>query len=117
MLVGVEDFDGATVCVAPLEVIGYSYRHGHGIPQRHYFVKGDPRTHHLHMVEKDSHHWLMTVAFRDFLKEHPESARVYAEGKQRLATEYARDRAGYQREKDKIVESLLRLATQQRGGA
>jgi GrpB-like predicted nucleotidyltransferase (UPF0157 family) len=114
ILVGVEDFGEARVCVAPLERIGYCYRHEHGIPRRHYFVKGDPRTHHLHMVERDSHHWTMTVTFREILKRDSESARAYAEAKQLLAAKYSRDRESYQREKDKVVERLLALAGESR---
>jgi GrpB-like predicted nucleotidyltransferase (UPF0157 family) len=48
VLVGVAGFDEAVCALRPL---GYCYRGEHGIPRRHYFVKGDPRTHHLHMVE------------------------------------------------------------------
>jgi GrpB-like predicted nucleotidyltransferase (UPF0157 family) len=117
ILVGVEDFDEASVCVAALENIGYCYRHEYGIPRRHYFVKGDPRTHHLHMVERDSNHWTLTMAFRDFLNRDSESASAYAEAKRSLAATYSRDRRAYQREKDKVVERLLALAAESRGGA
>jgi GrpB-like predicted nucleotidyltransferase (UPF0157 family) len=117
ILVGVEDFDEASVCVAPLENIGYCYRHEYGIPRRHYFVKGDPRTHHLHMVERGSDHWTLTMAFRDFLNRDSESARAYAEAKRSLAATYSSDRGAYQREKDKVVERLLALAAGSRGGA
>jgi GrpB-like predicted nucleotidyltransferase (UPF0157 family) len=117
ILVGVEDFDEASVCVGPLERIGYCYRHEHGIPRRHYFVKGDPRTHHLHMVERDSHHWTTTVTFKEFLARDSESARAYAEAKRSLAAKYSRDREAYQREKDKVVERLLALAAESRRGA
>jgi len=117
ILVGVEDFDQASACVAPLESIGYCYRNEYGIPRRHYFVKGDPRTHHLHMVERGSNHWTMTISFRDFLNRDAGSARVYAEAKRSLAAKYLRDREAYQREKDKVVERLLALAAESRRGA
>lgn len=110
ILVGVGDFDEAAACVASLEQIGYCYRREYGIPRRHYFVKGDPRTHHMHMVERDSEHWRATVEFRDFLRGHPRAARVYAEAKSALAGTYSRNRGAYQREKDKVVQSLLQAA-------
>jgi GrpB-like predicted nucleotidyltransferase (UPF0157 family) len=110
ILVGVADFEEAKVCVAPLERAGYLFRNEHGIPRRHYFVKGEPRTHHLHMIERDSEHWRSTVGFRDLLKQNPESARAYADAKKTLAAIYARDRAAYQRDKDEVVERLLRAA-------
>jgi len=107
ILIGVEDFEGASVCIVPMEGIGYVYRGEYGIPHRHYFVKGDPRTHHVHMVEKDSENWRITVLFRDLLRSHPDVAREYAEAKVRLAEQYREDRASYQRAKDKVVEGIL----------
>mgnify|MGYP001095876825 CR=1 FL=1 len=49
--VAVESFEEATVCIQPVERLGYEYRGEYGIPRRHFFVKGDPRTHHIHMNE------------------------------------------------------------------
>ena len=90
-----------------MEGLGYDYRGENGIPRRHYFVKGDPRTHHVHMVEKDSRDWRITVVFRDFLKSHPEAADKYADAKMCLATKYAHDRGAYQQAKDEVVERIL----------
>jgi GrpB-like predicted nucleotidyltransferase (UPF0157 family) len=117
ILVGVEDFDDAATCVAPLEKIGYRYRHEHGIPRRHYFVRGDSRTHHLHMVEMGSGYWRSAVEFRDTLKSHPRSARIYAESKRALAAMYSRNKSAYQREKDRVVQSLLQTAAKLRADA
>lgn len=117
ILVGVEDFDHASVCVGLLENIGYCYRHEYGIPRRHYFVRGDPRTHHLHMVERGSDHWAITIAFRDLLNRDAESARAYADAKRSLAATYAHDRVAYQRAKDKVVERLLALTGESWRGA
>ena len=107
ILVGVRDFDEARVCVVPLIDIGYSYRGENGIPRRHYFVKGDPRTHHVHMVEAQSDDWKVTLRFRDLLRMHPDLASEYAREKVRLAQVHFNNREAYQREKDKIVESIL----------
>ena len=49
--VAVANFEEAIRCVPLLEQLGYTYRGENGIPRRHYFVKGNPRTHHLHMLE------------------------------------------------------------------
>ena len=110
VLVGVQNFERAAVCILPMESIGYFYRGEFGIPRRHYFVKGDPRTHHVHMVERASRDWHITVTFRDFLRSDPDSAREYAEAKQRLAAKHAQDRSAYQQEKDKVVEDILARA-------
>jgi GrpB-like predicted nucleotidyltransferase (UPF0157 family) len=68
ILIGVRDFEQAIACVEPMIAIGYIYRGENGIPRRHYFVKGDPRTHHIHMVEIGSDTWQETLRFRDLLR-------------------------------------------------
>jgi GrpB-like predicted nucleotidyltransferase (UPF0157 family) len=107
ILIGVGDFDEAAVCIEPMATIGYNYRGENGIPRRHYFVKGDPRTHHVHMVELRSKDWKLTVAFRDLLRMNPALAHHYAHEKERLALRHACNRSMYQLEKDKIVERIL----------
>lgn len=107
ILVGVQDFDEACVCVAPMTAIGYSYRGEYGIPRRHYFVKGDPRTHHIHMVEVQSDDWRITLRFRDLLRMHPDLASEYAREKERLVRLYLDNREAYQRGKDKVIQSIL----------
>ena len=51
ILVGVRSFKRARACIEAMESLGYEYRGEYGIPRRHYFVKGNPRTHHVHMLE------------------------------------------------------------------
>lgn len=108
--VAVNNFEAAAVCIGPLEALGYRYRGEFGIPRRHYFVKGEPCTHHLHMVELHSDDWRQTIAFRDYLIDHPESARIYAELKQRLAQQFTHDRAAYQAGKNSLIQQIIRLS-------
>ena len=107
ILMGVEDFEKARVCIAPMTNIGYEYRGENGIPRRHYFVRGDPRTHHAHMVEVESDNWQTTLRFRDLLRAHSDLAAEYGRAKELLARTYADDRKAYQRAKDKVVERIL----------
>jgi GrpB-like predicted nucleotidyltransferase (UPF0157 family) len=107
ILVGVHDFHDARVCVGPMMAIGYSYRGENGIPERHYFVKGEPRTHHVHMVEAQSENWRITLRFRDLLRIHPDLAGEYSREKERLARMHFDNREAYQREKDRVIESIL----------
>ena len=107
ILVAVENFDESFACIAPMTGIGYAYRGENGIPRRHYFVKGDPRTHHVHMVEVQSDNWRKTLRFRDLLRMHPDLAGEYAGEKERLARIHAENRKAYQREKDRIIERIL----------
>jgi GrpB-like predicted nucleotidyltransferase (UPF0157 family) len=88
ILIGVRDFDEAIVCVGPMIALGYIYRGENGIARRHYFVKGDPRTHHVHMVEIQSDTWRDILRFRDLLRLNPA-----------LASEYAREKDPLRRKK------------------
>ena len=102
-----QDFEEARVCVGAMLTLGYTYRGENGIPRRHYFVHGEPRTHHVHMVEVQSEEWRSTLGFRDLLRTRSELASEYAREKERLAESCSRDRESYQREKGKVVERIL----------
>jgi len=48
-----------------------------------------PHTHHVHVVESGGAEEKRTLAFRDYLREHPETAREYEALKRGLASEHA----------------------------
>ena len=106
ILIGVVSFELAVVCVEPMQSLGYEYRGEYGIARRHYFVKGAPRTHHVHMLEVDGQAWRSMLGFRDALRAQPELAREYGEAKLALAAA-SRDRAAYQSAKDPVVAGIL----------
>ena len=108
--IAVTDFDEARVCVPSIERLGYTYRGEHGIPRRHYFVKGDPRTHHLHMNEIHGQDWENQVLFRDYLIAHPALTAEYAALKRALAAQHPSDRGAYQDGKDPFIKRVLALA-------
>lgn len=108
--IAVHDFDEAFRCVAPLERIGYTYRGELGIPRRHYFRKGEIRTHHLHMNEIESKDWRQTIAFRDYLLANPETAQEYAALKIELAKKYPNDILSYNDGKDEFINRILTIA-------
>jgi len=97
-------------CVAPLENIGYEYRGELGIAGRFYFVKGAPRTHHLHMLLSDSAEWRNHLAFRDYLRQNPSAAVEYDKLKKELAQKYRNDRDSYLDGKADFVEKILKIA-------
>jgi GrpB-like predicted nucleotidyltransferase (UPF0157 family) len=49
------------------------------------------RTHHMHIVERGSSGWRGWLAFRDYLRSHPDIAWEYGELKTRLAHQHGRD--------------------------
>jgi GrpB-like predicted nucleotidyltransferase (UPF0157 family) len=48
------------------------------------------------------------LAFRDYLRAHPEEAETYARLKRRLAAEHPRDREAYTDAKSAYVEGVMR---------
>ena len=108
--VAVRDITDAAKCVVPLRGIGYEYRGEQGIPGRHFFGKGRPRTHHLHVVESGSDFWLSHLLFRDYLRQHRESAPEYEELKRELAEKYRDNREAYTEGKAAFIESVLSRA-------
>jgi GrpB-like predicted nucleotidyltransferase (UPF0157 family)/8-oxo-dGTP pyrophosphatase MutT (NUDIX family) len=107
LLIEVHDFDEARVCIAPLQSLGYEYRGEFGIPRRHYFVRGSPRTHHVHMLEIGTEPWRTTLGFRDALRARPELAVEYRDAKLGLVARYTNERAAYQQAKDQVVARIL----------
>jgi GrpB-like predicted nucleotidyltransferase (UPF0157 family) len=87
---------------------GYEYKGEHGLPGRHFFVKGNPVTHHVHVVARGSRHWIRWIAFRDHLRRDATARKAYAEHKRRLARKFARNRDGYTSGKNPIVEKILK---------
>lgn len=77
-----------------------------------WFIKRDKnchRTHHLHMVEKNSKLW-NRIYFRDHLREHPEIAIEYQNLKTHLATEYPNDKEKYTKAKTEFIISVTKKA-------
>ena len=108
--VALREIADAERCVIPLEDIGYEYRGELDIPGRHFFGKGEPRTHHLHLVKARSDFWKNHLLFRDYLRQHAEIAAQYEELKTRLAHEYQNNREAYTEGKARFIENVLRRA-------
>ena len=92
------------------EGLGYVYRGEHGIPRRHFFVKGEPRTFHIHMFEIESEEWINHLLFRDHLIQHLEDTLAYARVKRELAEKFRNDRERYTDGKAPFIQSILSKA-------
>jgi len=94
-----------------MESLGYQYKGEYGIPRRHYFVKGKPRTHNVHMLEIESLDWHRHLRFRGYLLQHSEAVQKYAELKQKLLQKYRGDREAYQLSKAEFIEQIEQKTT------
>ena len=108
--IAVTDFDKSRVCIPLMEGLGYEYRAEQGIPRRHMFARGNPRTFHVHMLEIESLEWQNHLLFRDYLCQHPDDAKEYAQLKLQLATKYPQDRVAYTDGKAPFIQRMLQLA-------
>ena len=107
IMIGVARFEDGERCVAPLEGLGYEYRGEAGIPGRLFFRKGQPRTHHVHLVEQGGDFWEDVLLFRDFLRAHRETAAEYYNLKKELAAKFRTDREVYADAKTPFIQAVL----------
>lgn len=109
IMIGTPEYDPELPFVAAIEGLGHEYKGENGVPERHFFGKGVPRTVHLNVVREGGRFWLDHLAFRDHLKQNLEAAREYERLKLTLAEKYPNDREAYTNGKAEFVESILKL--------
>ncbi len=114
MLIALKSLDDTSLFVPLITALGYRYFPEHEIelPERRYFSRVLDDTHgfHLHMVEPDSTFYRRHLAFRDYLRAHPDARDEYGELKLRLADQYGSDREGYTDAKTEFIQKIERLA-------
>ena len=105
--IAVEDFEKARVCIDLLTDLGYTFKGENGIPRRHYFQKGEPCTHHIHMVEETSEEWGKMIVFRDYLRSNGNTAVAYGRLKADLLERMAGERKSYQAAKGAFIDEVV----------
>ncbi len=95
--------------------IGYEYvpEFEEDLPLRRYFRKAQRgrRTHQIHLVERTNAEWWdRHILLRDYLREHPETAREYAELKRNLAARLRDDRGAYTDAKTHFISAVVERA-------
>ncbi len=103
--------------VPEFEALGYEYRSTSWFDDGHAFlrrIRGDERTHHLHVVVQGHAAVDEWLDFREWLRANPDAARRYGDVKRRLAEVHYADRYAYVDGKTAIIEQLLADARSQR---
>ena len=106
--------------VAAMRALGYEAMGEFGIPGRRYFRREGPnglRTQNVHAFEHGSQHVARHLAFRDFMRAHPDVARQYSDLKRQLAERYPHDIEGYMDGKDAFIKQMEARALGWRGFA
>nr|WP_259546682.1 GrpB family protein [Heyndrickxia oleronia] len=90
-----------------MKKIGYNPKGENGIPGRRFFQKGeDNRSHHIHIYQIGSYEIKRHLAFRDYLKSHPDEMRNFGELKEKLAQQFPYDIESYIKGKDYLVKDI-----------
>ncbi|QRF32833.1 GrpB family protein [Bacillus safensis] len=94
-------------CVTALQGLGYSYRGTNVLPERHYFSKGEPRTHQIHMYQTGNIYLLEQINFRDCLRSNELARSEYEQLKFKLSNVNKNDKHKYVEGKTDFVKSVL----------
>jgi len=109
ILVGVSDLHTADACVPFLVALGYTYsrEQEEAMPERRYLDRADADgSYHLHLVAIGGDFWRRHLAFRDYLRSHPQVAADYERLKRSLAERYRHDREGYTDAKTEFIRTV-----------
>jgi GrpB-like predicted nucleotidyltransferase (UPF0157 family) len=112
MLVEVKDIDKVDSRNTAIASLGYLIMGEFGIPGRRFFRKDNIgiRTRHVHVFETGSAQIDRHLAFRDYLRSHPEDAQKYSELKQQLALQYPHDIEKYMDGKANFIKGIDKKA-------
>ncbi len=105
----IKDYSVLDSVIISLENIGYRYEGDLGIAGREAFKydgKEHLRKHHLYVCPQDSAELHRHIAFRDYLRSHPEAAREYGRIKEEGARLYPFDIDGYIEYKSPFIEKI-----------
>jgi GrpB-like predicted nucleotidyltransferase (UPF0157 family) len=91
--------------------LGYLHRGDLGIAGRESFrAPTHDFAHHLYLCLPEYGEFDRHIAFRDYLRTHPDDVAAYARLKRQLAAEHSTDRDAYTRAKSEFVKFILQRA-------
>ena len=109
MDVVIKDYSQWDAVKSALEKIGYRHEGNLGIIGREAFKydgKEHLRKHHLYVCPEDSPELKRHIAFRDFLRTHPDAVHEYSHIKEEGAKLYPYDIEGYIEHKSPFIEKI-----------
>lgn len=117
IMLGLRNLSDGKNIIKPLEDLGYIYWADNPNPEKMFFVKGMPpygkkRTHHVHVVQINGEFWQRRL-FRDYLRIHPQEAKIYEQLKRNLAAQFRDDREAYTQGKSDFVREIMEKAQRQ----
>jgi|JI9StandDraft_1071089.scaffolds.fasta_scaffold09623_5 GrpB-like predicted nucleotidyltransferase (UPF0157 family)/GNAT superfamily N-acetyltransferase len=100
-----------------LQSLGYEFRPSFSTAKRYYFMIYLPdteegkRRYHLHLTYPENSEWFDFLAFRDYLRDHPEEAKEYARIKETAAFEANENGDYYRKMKEPIFKKIHTLSS------
>jgi GrpB-like predicted nucleotidyltransferase (UPF0157 family) len=109
--VSVATFDDIGAIERAMSTIGFEYRSDNQDKTQRYFREqpGQRRT-HIHIRRSGSFQESFSLLFRDYLRCHPDDAKVYEQNKYDLAKTYMDDRLNYVNGKGPLIWSIIMRA-------
>ena len=107
----IPDYSAFETVASRLAGIGYRHEGDLGIPDREafdYSGKEHLQRHHLYVCPEDSPELRRHIAFRDYLRSHPEGVEEYSRVKEEGARLYPDDIEGYIAHKAPFIEKVYR---------
>ncbi len=107
-----QDMESAT---QQLQDLGYEFRPAYSTSDRLYFViylpdsEEETRRYHIHLTYPESSEWKNLIDFRDYLRNHPQEAKEYAEMKQLASTEANNIGEHYRKLKEPMFQKIKSL--------
>lgn len=108
----IQDYTVFDAVSRKLAAIGYIHEGNLGIKDREAFKYSDKphlRTHHLYVCPQASEELHRHIAFRDYLKSHPDAVRQYSAVKEKAAQLFPDDISKYIEYKSPCIETLYKL--------
>lgn len=101
----VDDFNTAMID------IGYEAKGENGLPGRRFFQKGgSARTHHIHFYGIDNPEIDRHLAFRNYLRTHPDVLKKYGNLKEELSQRFPDNIDAYIRGKEQLISKMEKKA-------
>jgi GrpB-like predicted nucleotidyltransferase (UPF0157 family) len=107
IMAGVETLESSRDAIQAAATLGYCY-FPYQASIRHWMCKPSDafRTHHLHLVPVSSPQWLRPIAFRNYLRAHPDVAAEYEQLKRAFALKFRLDREAYTKAKSSFIDAI-----------
>lgn len=109
----VRDLAALDACEAQVRALGYDWRGEFGLPGRRFCVLSDAqgrRLVHVHAYQSGSSEIARHLAFRDYLRAHPDQARDYVAVKMAARERHPWDQLAYNDAKDGWIKACERRA-------